>query len=385
MGPGPSDVSPRVLRALSQPTIGHLDPEFIRLMDEVKSLLRYAFQTQNALTFPVSAPGSAGMECALINLIEPGDEVIVGINGVFAGRMKDIVERCGGTPIAVEDTWGSPVDPNKISGALKSHPDAKIVAFVQAETSTGAESDSAAIARIAREEDCLVVCDTVTALGGTPVKVDEWGLDVTYSGTQKCLSCVPGLSPITFSDRALARIKARKSKPVSWFLDVSLLTGYWSGENRRAYHHTAPINLIYALHESLTMLEEEGLENAWARHRRHHNALRAGLETLGLEFVVDEPYRLPQLNAVSVPEGIDEAAVRGMLLNEHSLEIGAGLGPMAGKIWRIGLMGHAAREENVLKCVGAMEAVLHKLGRPVEHGAAVESAKVAYAVETAKV
>ncbi len=378
MGPGPSDVHPRVLQALSQPTIGHLDPEFIRLMDEVKVLLQYAFKTKNAMTIPVSAPGSAGMECALVNLIEPGDKVIVAINGVFGGRMKDIVGRCGGTAIPVEDTWGTPVNPNKIADALKSNPGVKIVAFVQAETSTGAESDSVTIARLARDHGCLVICDTVTALGGTPLHVDEWGLDAVYSGTQKCLSCVPGLSPVTFSEAALAKIKARKSPPVSWFLDVSLLTGYWSGQNRRAYHHTAPINAIYALHESLTILKEEGIEKSWARHRRHHEALKAGLETLGLEFVVDEAYRLPQLNAVSVPAGIDEAQVRTMLLNEYSLEIGAGLGSMAGKIWRIGLMGYTAREENVLKCVSAMESVLAKLGRPVEPGAAAAAAKASY-------
>lgn len=360
MGPGPSDVYPRVLQALAQPTIGHLDPEFIRLMDEVKVLLQYAFKTKNAMTFPVSAPGSAGMECALVNLVEPGDKVVVAINGVFGGRMKDIVGRIGGKAVTVEDTWGTPVDPNKIADALKANPDTKIVAFVQAETSTGAESDSATIAKLARDKNCLVICDTVTALGGTPLFVDDWGLDAVYSGTQKCLSCVPGLSPVTFSDRALEKIKARKTPTVSWFLDVSLLTGYWSGENRRAYHHTAPINAIYALHEALTILKEEGLENAWARHRRHHEALKAGLEALGFEFVVAEPYRLPQLNAVSVPAGIDEAAVRTALLKDHNLEIGAGLGSMAGKIWRIGLMGYGAREENVTKCVSAMRSVLAK-------------------------
>jgi alanine-glyoxylate transaminase/serine-glyoxylate transaminase/serine-pyruvate transaminase len=367
-----------VLEALAQPTIGHLDPEFIRLMDEVKTLLQYAFKTKNSMTFPVSAPGSAGMECALVNLVEPGEKVIVAVNGVFGGRMKDIVGRCGGTPVVVEDAWGAPVDPNKIADALKANPDAKIVAFVQAETSTGAESDSATLAKLARDHGCLVVCDTVTALGGTPIHTDDWGLDAVYSGTQKCLSCVPGLSPVTFSDAALEKIKARKTKPVSWFLDISLLTGYWSGQNRRAYHHTAPINAIYALHEALTILKEEGLENAWARHRRHHEALKAGLETLGLEFVVEEPYRLPQLNAVSVPDGVDEAQVRTLLLNDHSLEIGAGLGSMAGKIWRIGLMGYSAREENVLKCVSAMESVFAKLGRSIDPGAAAAAAKSSY-------
>lgn len=375
MGPGPSDIHPRVLQALSRPTIGHLDPEFIRLMDEVKELLQYAFQTKNEMTFPVSAPGSAGMECCLVNLVEPGDKVLVGINGVFGGRMKDIVQRCGGEVVAVEDTWGDPVDTEKFEDALKANPDAKIAAWVQAETSTGAESDSEALCALAREHDCLSVVDTVTALGGTPVKVDEWGIDAIYSGTQKCLSCIPGLAPVSFSDKALDKIKNRKTPVQSWFLDVSLLMGYWGGDTKRAYHHTAPINDIYALHEALLLLKEEGLEKTWARHRRMHEALRAGLETLGLRFVVEEKYRLPQLNAVSVPEGVDEAAVRKALLDEYNLEIGAGLGAMVGKIWRIGLMGYSARPENVLKCVGALESVLGTMGVKVEAGAAVAKAQ----------
>jgi len=372
MGPGPSDVSQRVLDALAQPTIGHLDPEFIRLMDETKTLLQYAFQTKNQMTFPVSAPGSAGMECALVNLLEPGDKAIVCVNGVFGGRMKDIVGRIGCTAIVVEDTWGTPVDPQKVEAALKANPGAKVLAWVQAETSTCAESDSATLASLGHAHGCLNITDTVTALGGTPLKVDEWGLDAVYSGTQKCLSCVPGLSPVTFSDRALEAVKKRKTPTVSWFLDISLLMGYWSGENRRAYHHTAPINANYALHEALTILKEEGLENAHARHRKHHNALRAGVETLGLSFVVAEKHRLPQLNSISIPAGVDEAAVRKTLLNDHGIEIGAGLGSMAGKIWRIGVMGHSARQENIVKVVGALETVLHgKTGSAV---AAVQSA-----------
>jgi alanine-glyoxylate transaminase/serine-glyoxylate transaminase/serine-pyruvate transaminase len=379
MGPGPSDVSPRVLAALAQPTIGHLDPEFIRLMDETKVLLQYAFQTKNQMTFPVSAPGSAGMECTLVNLLEPGDKSIVCVNGVFGGRMKEIVSRIGATPIVVEDAWGTPVDPQKVEDALKKNPGAKVLAWVQAETSTGAESDSATLAKLGRAQGCLLVTDTVTALGGTPLRVDEWGLDAVYSGTQKCLSCVPGLSPVTFSERALEAVKKRKTPVVSWFLDISLLMGYWSGENRRAYHHTAPINANYALHEALTILREEGLENAWARHRKHHLALRAGVEAMGLSFVVAEPHRLPQLNSISVPAGVDEAAVRRALLNDHGIEIGAGLGTMAGKIWRIGVMGHSAREENIVKCVGALETVLRQMGQKLEAGAAVAHVLAAYA------
>lgn len=383
MGPGPSDVSPRVLAALAQPTIGHLDPEFIRLMDETKALLQYAFQTKNQMTFPVSAPGSAGMECALVNLVEPGDKVIVCINGVFGGRMKDIVGRIGGTPIVVEDAWGTAVDVQKVEDALKKNPGAKALAWVQAETSTGAESDSATLAKLGHAHGCLNIVDTVTALGGTPLRVDEWGLDAVYSGTQKCLSCVPGLSPVTFSERALEAVKKRKTPAVSWFLDISLLMGYWSGENRRAYHHTAPINANYALHEALSILKEEGLENSWARHKKHHLALRAGAEALGLSFVVAEKSRLPQLNSISIPAGVDEAAVRKTLLNEHGLEIGAGLGAMAGKIWRIGVMGHSARQENILKVVGALETVLRGMGQKLDAGVATAAVKAYYGSKSA--
>lgn len=379
MGPGPSDVYPRILEAMSRPTIGHLDPAFVAMMDELKELLRYAFQTRNELTMPVSAPGSAGMETAFVNLIEPGDQVIVCQNGVFGGRMKENVERCGGRAVMIEDAWGEPVDPHKVEDALKAHPDAKLLAFVHAETSTGAQSDAKLLAELARRYDCLTIADTVTSLGGTPLLVDAWGLDAVYSGSQKCLSCVPGLSPVTFSERALQRIKARKTKVQSWFLDLTLVLGYWSGGGKRAYHHTAPINTLYALHEALVILQEEGIENAWARHRRHHEALRAGVEAMGLSFVVRPEARLPQLNAVRVPEGIDEAAVRARLLNEYHLEIGAGLGAMAGKIWRIGLMGCAANRKNVLFCLGALDAVLSAMKAPIQSGAAVAAAMAAYA------
>ena len=354
MGPGPSDVHPRVLAAMARPTIGHLDPEFVGLMDDIKALLREAFQTDNTLTLPLSAPGSAGMEAAFANLIEPGDKVVVCINGVFGTRMAENVRRMGGELVTVEDPWGEPVDGQKLRTALAANPDAKIVAFVHAETSTGVRSDVADLCDIARAHDCLTIVDAVTALGGIELSVDAWGADVVYSGTQKCLSCPPGISLITFSDAAAASVKARNRPVQSWFLDVSLLMAYWDGEGARTYHHTAPVNAMYALHEALLMLHEEGLEHSWQRHRTQHELLAAGLEDLGLSFVVHANHRLPQLNAVTVPEGVDEAAVRRRLLTDFNLEIGAGLGVFAGKVWRIGLMGYAARRENVELCVSAL-------------------------------
>jgi alanine-glyoxylate transaminase/serine-glyoxylate transaminase/serine-pyruvate transaminase len=379
MGPGPSDVNPRILEALSRPTIGHLDPAFVAMMEELKELLRYAFQTGNPLTMPVSAPGSAGMETCFVNLVQPGDKVVVCINGVFGGRMKENVERCGGTAIVVEDGWGTAVDPHKVEAALKSNPEARILAFVHAETSTGAISDAKTLAEIARRHDCLTIVDTVTSLAGSPLRVDEWGLDAVYSGSQKCLSCVPGLSPVTFNQRALDVITTRTHRVQSWFMDLNLVLGYWGGGGKRTYHHTAPVNTLYALHEALVILKEEGLENSWARHRKNHEALKAGIEAMGLEFVVPDGQRLPQLNAVSVPAGVDEAAVRGMLLTEYNLEIGAGLGAMAGKIWRIGLMGYASNRTNVLLCLGALDAVLAGMKAPINAGVAVEAARAAYA------
>ncbi len=375
MGPGPSDVSQRVLDAMSRPTIGHLDPLFVGMMDEMKQLLQYAFQTKNELTFPVSAPGSAGMETCFVNLLEPGDKAIVCQNGVFGGRMKENVERCGATAVMVEDVWGEAVDPNKVEAALKANPDAKIVAFVHAETSTGAQSDAATLTKLARDHDCLVIVDAVTSLGGTPLKVDEWGIDAIYSGTQKCLSAPPGLSPVSFSENAAAVIKNRKTKVQSWFLDLSLVMGYWGGGTKRAYHHTAPINNLYALHEALVILQEEGLENAWARHACYHHALRAGLEAMGINFIVDEAHRLPQLNAVTIPDGVDEAAVRQQLLQDYNLEIGAGLGALAGKVWRIGLMGHACNASNVETVLSALDEVLTKMGAPINSGVALQAAK----------
>lgn len=379
MGPGPSDVNPRILEAIARPTIGHLDPTFIGMMDELKDLIRYAFQSTYELTMPVSAPGSAGMEACFVNLLEPGDKVVVCQNGVFGGRMKENVERCGATAIMVEDEWGRPVDPDKADQALASNPDAKALAFVHAETSTGAISDAKLLAEIATKHDCLSIVDTVTSLGGSPLKVSEWGLDAVYSGTQKCLSCTPGLSPITFSDRAIEVVKNRKTKVQSWFMDLNLVLGYWGSGSQRAYHHTAPINALYGLHEALVILQEEGNENAWIRHEHNHNALRAGIEAMGLAFVVEEGARLPQLNSVTFPDGVEDALVRQRLLNEYNLEIGAGLGVMAGKIWRIGLMGYASNQKNVLMCLGALDAVLSDLKAPVESGVAVEAAMQVYA------
>ncbi|MCG8487096.1 MAG: alanine--glyoxylate aminotransferase family protein [Candidatus Thiodiazotropha sp.] len=382
MGPGPSDVHPRILQALARPTIGHLDPVFVDMMEQTKSLLQYAFQTENALTMPVSAPGSAGMETCFVNLVEPGDKVIVCQNGVFGGRMKENVERCGGTPVMVEDEWGKAVDLEKVEAALQSNSDAKVLAFVHAETSTGARSDAKELVELAHRHDCLTIVDSVTSLGGSELKVDEWGIDSIYSGTQKCLSCAPGISPISFSERALEKVRNRSSKVQSWFLDLNLVMGYWGGGQKRAYHHTAPVNGLYGLHEALCILQDEGLENAWARHRKMHNALKAGLEAMGLSFIVDEAHRLPQLNAVSIPDGVDDATVRSRLLNEYNLEIGAGLGALAGKVWRIGLMGHSARAENILLCVSALEAVLSEMDAPINRGVALAEVQKSLSAES---
>ena len=378
MGPGPSDVNPRILEALSRPTIGHLDPDFIRMMDEIKALLQYAFKTENELTIPVSAPGSAGMETVLANLLEAGDTVVVCINGVFGGRMKENIERCGATAVVVENAWGTPVDPAAADAALAANPGAKALAFVHAETSTGARSDAKTLCEIARKHDCLSIVDAVTSLGGIELEVDAWGIDAIYSGTQKCLSCVPGLSPVSFSARAVDVIQSRSSKVQSWFLDLNLVMGYWGADAKRSYHHTAPVNSLYALHESLVILQEEGLDNAWQRHAKNHAAFAAGLQALGLGFVVEAGYRLPQLNAVTFPDSIDDAAVRAALLSDYSLEIGAGLGSLAGSVWRIGLMGFVSSDTNVRLCLSALGNVLSNQGFSCDPASAVAAAQAVY-------
>lgn len=360
MGPGPSDVSNRVLDAMARPTLGHLDPEFISMMNETKELLQYVFQTKNDWTFAVSAPGSAGMECCFANMVEPGDKVIVCQNGVFGGRMRENVERCGGIPIMVTDPWGCPVDPEKVEAALKDHPDTSLVAFVHAETSTGVRSDAERLTQLAHDFGCLVIVDSVTGLVGSPLLVDDWKIDAIYSGTQKCLSAPPGLSPISFNDAAAEKIRSRKSKVQSWFLDLNLIMGYWGGDTKRSYHHTAPVNCLYGLHESLIIVNEEGLEAGWARHQDNHAYLKAGLKDLGIEFLVDESFRLPQLNSVIIPDGLDDSVVRSRLLEEFSLEIGAGLGELAGKVWRIGLMGHSSNTKNVDYCLSALKSILEE-------------------------
>jgi len=375
MGPGPSDVHPRVLSAMGRPTIGHLDPAFIGMMDETKAMLRRLFRTGNQMTLPVSAPGSAGMEICFVNLIEPGDTVVVCQNGVFGMRMKENVERCGATAVMVEDAWGQAINLDKVEDALKANPDAKALAFVHAETSTGVESDAKALCALARKYDALSIVDTVTSLGGIPVLVDDWQADAVYSGSQKCLSCTPGLAPVTFSEAALGRIKGRNTKVQSWFLDLNLVMGYWGdGGGARSYHHTAPINALYGLHESLVMIEEEGLENSWARHKKMHEALKAGLEAMGLGLLVDPAHRLPQLNAVTIPGGVDEAAVRKSLLANYNLEIGAGLGALAGKVWRVGLMGQGATPKNVTLCLSALEGVLGAMNADITLGKALPAA-----------
>ncbi len=379
MGPGPSDVYPQVSAALARPTIGHLDPAFVELMDEIKSLLQFAFQTKNELTLPISAPGSAGMEASFVNLIEPGDKVIVCQNGVFGGRMQENVTRLGAQAIMVMDDWGTAVSIDKVQEAVKAHPDACAIAFVHAETSTGVRSDAQALCALAQQHNMLSIVDTVTGLAGIEVAVDDWGADAVYSGTQKCLSCVPGISPITFSSRAQQIIANRKTPVQSWFLDMNLVMGYWGAGVKRAYHHTAPVNAMYALHESLLILKDQGLEASWLKHKNNHLALRAGLEALGLTLVVAEQDRLPQLNAVSVPEGVDEAQVRNKLLSEYNLEIGAGLGQLAGKVWRIGLMGCASKADNVRLCLHALESALAAQGHSIEAGAAISAANAAYA------
>jgi alanine-glyoxylate transaminase/serine-glyoxylate transaminase/serine-pyruvate transaminase len=345
-GPGPTNVPGSILEALSRPTIGHLDPAFLGIMDEVSERLKHCFQTENPLTFVLSAPGSIGMEASFVNLVEPGDKVVVCINGVFGGRMKDICERVGADVIALDFEWGTPVDPVALAEVLDRQQGVAVVAFVHAETSTGVRSDAAAIAAVARQHGCLTIADCVTSLAGVELNIDEWGLDVAYSGSQKCLSCVPGLSPITFSPAAIDRVRRRTSKVPSWFCDISLLMSYYeSGEKSRAYHHTAPVNSLFAINEALRLVVEETLPTRWARHAAAAQQLYGSLEAAGLEMVVDPACRLAPLTLVRVPDGVDDAAVRAGLLNDRNIELGGGLGKFAGKAWRIGLMGENATSE----------------------------------------
>ena len=373
MGPGPSDVSPRVLAALSRPTVGHLDPAFQDLMEEIKAALARLFNAPDHACVPLPAPGTAGMEAALMNLLEPGDRVVIAVNGVFGGRMVDMAGRAGAEVVRVDAPWGEPVDVAAVEAALASGP-AKVLAFVHAETSTGVRSDAAALCALARRHGALSIVDCVTSLGGVPVDAAAWDADVLYSGTQKCLSAPPGLSPVAFSRRALEAVAARTTPVRNWLLDVSLLMAYWGGEGGRTYHHTAPINALYGLHESLVALFEEGQQAVFVRHARMHEALVAGLEALGLQMLVAPEHRLPQLNTVRVPEGVDEAAVRARMLDRWDLEIGAGLGPLKGQVWRIGLMGASASPWHVRVCLTALADALEAQGRKVDLTAALDAA-----------
>jgi alanine-glyoxylate transaminase/serine-glyoxylate transaminase/serine-pyruvate transaminase len=371
LGPGPSEVGPRVLRAMSTPLVGHLDPSFVALMEDVKELLRQTFRTTNRLTFPLSATGSAGMEAVLVNLLEPGDHAVICVNGVFGGRMVEIAKRAGAEVTTVEVPWGQVIDADvlrKMLSALPANVQVRVVACVHAETSTGARQPLEELSRVAHERGALFVVDAVTSLGGAPVEVDAWGIDAAYSGTQKCLSCPPGLSPVTFGEAALERVRTRKHKVQSWYLDVSLLEQYWGTD--RVYHHTAPITMVYALHEALRIVHEEGLEARFARHVKHHRALVAGLEALGLEMAVAAEHRLPMLNSVVVPGGVDEAGVRKRMLERHGIEIGAGLGPWKGRVWRVGLMGDSSTAANVLLVLAAFAETIRSSNGGAALGAA---------------
>jgi len=373
MGPGPSNVDPRVLLAMAKPLVGHLDPEFIKIMNSLQDLLRCTFCTKNAQTLPISGTGSAGMEAAFVNVVEPGDRVLVCVNGVFGERMVDVAERCGANLRTLSAPWGQPFDPAVIEKEVRTF-QPKVLAIVHAETSTGVLQPLEEFPKILKNHpDTLLLVDTVTSFGGHPVKVDEWGIDICYSGTQKCLSCPPGLAPITFSPRAMEKTKGRARKVQSFYLDMNILGKYWGSE--RAYHHTAPISMNYALLEALRIISEEGLESRYERHRRHHLALVAGIEAMGLSMFVEKPYRLWSLNTVSIPAGVDDAGVRKRLLDEYNLEIGGGLGLLKGKIWRVGLMGYSSSETNVLYFLTALEQTLREQGFEVPRGAGITAAK----------
>lgn len=373
MGPGPSPIDDRVMQALAAPVVGHLDPTFVQCMQDVRDLLRFVFETANPMTLALSATGSGGMEAALSNLMEPGDTVAIGLNGYFGERLKEMAQRLGGRVVAIEGEWGQPIAQEEVARTLKAT-GAKLVCLVHAETSTGVLQPLDGLKELVSGQGAYLVVDAVTSLGGHSVGVDRYGLDVCYSGTQKALSAPPGLAPITFSERAMERIRSRSKKPPSWYLDIQLIDQYW-GE--RVYHHTAPVSLFYALREALRLIHEEGLEARWRRHERAHQALVAGLEAMGLEMLVAPASRLWTLNTVRVPEGVEEAKVRSRLLNDFSIEIGAGLGPFRGKIWRIGLMGGGATRNNVLLLLSALEDVLTQEGfRPKSSGVSAALAAI---------
>ena len=375
MGPGPSEAHPRVLAALGAPVLGHLDPRFLEIMNETQDLLRRTYQTANYLTFPVSGTGSAGMETCVVNLIEPGDRMVVAVNGVFGQRMTDVAARAGAAVTPIEKPWGQVFDLQQIRETIqKVRP--KVLGIVHAETSTGAWQPAAELGKLCHEFDVLLILDTVTSLGGVPVALDAWEVDGAYSGTQKCLSCPPGLAPVSFSPRGVEAINRRKTKVQSWYLDMSMVQRYWGEE--RFYHHTAPISMIYALREALCVLHEEGLEASWKRHDRNHRALKAGLQALGIEYTAAEGHQLPMLNAVRIPAGIDDVATRKMLLAEFGIEIGGGLGEFKGKVWRIGLMGVTSRAANVLLFLAALEQCLQAQGNTAKPGSGVAAANASY-------
>ncbi len=371
LGPGPSDVHPRVLAALALPTIGHLDPYYLEIMNGMQRMLRGVMRTENEMTLAVSGTGSAGMEAAVVNLIEPGDSMLVCVNGVFGGRMADVAARAGAKVTRIDRPWGEVFTPDEIRRAV-AQCKPQVVGIVMAETSTGASQPIEEISRIVHDAGALLLVDTVTALGGVPVETDGWRIDAIYSGTQKCLSCPPGLAPLSFSAAAMEKIRHRKTKVQSWYLDVTLLAQYWGQE--RVYHHTAPINMTYALYEALRLVHEEGLDNSFKRHAQNHAALKAGLAAIGISFTAQEGYQLPMLNAVRIPNGVDDVVVRRGLLERFGIEIGAGLGEFKGKVWRIGLMGHGSRRENVLALLTALETLLAEQGHKIKPGTSVAAA-----------
>jgi alanine-glyoxylate transaminase/serine-glyoxylate transaminase/serine-pyruvate transaminase len=379
LGPGPSTVHARVLQAMSTSLVGHLDPAFLNVMNDVQAGLRHLFETKNRFTIAVSGTGSAGMEAAVVNIVEPGDAVIVGVNGVFGTRLAAIVERCGGKAIRIEVPWGQIIEPNLIAERLQQSGPVKAVALVHAETSTGAWQPIEAISAICRKHHTLLIVDAVTSLGGIPVEVDQWGIDVCYSATQKCLSCPPGLAPLTLNERALSVVKNRRTPCQSWYLDLSLIADYWT-EHNRAYHHTSPISMLYALHEALRVIGEEGLPSRFARHRLNSRALLAGLMAIGLDPLPSSDYQLPTLLCVTVPASIDEGAVRSQLLERFGIEIGGGLGPLKGKVWRIGLMGESSTEANVLTLLNALEEIGIQCGWVSTPGIALQAAAHTYSV-----